>query len=209
MACKLFDPDNPRQLPSRGLDEIVTDYVRLIREVHPHGPYILAGLCVAGIIAYEAAHQLREAGEPVALVVMADTWLPGYLKRLPLGRRILFRLRYELNALKFRFARIYRGELRLSEALAAKVLNLLYAWRLIDNPPKSTREAWSNGWFLPALEEARDRFQLSAQQRQRCYFQKRGDGHQLRRPQYGLVESHQGPNLSSPDSRLAYGYLPG
>lgn len=161
IGLQVFDPDNPRHLPRRGLDEIVTDYVRLIREVRPHGPYILAGLCVAGIIAYEAAHQLREAGEPVALVVMADTWLPGYLKQLPRSRRLLFRLRYELNALKFRFGRIFRGELRLSEAVAAKVLNLLYAWRLIRTPPKSTREDLSTGWFMPALEEARDRFQLS------------------------------------------------
>lgn len=52
--------------------------MRLIREAQPHGPYILFGLCVAGVIAYEAAQQLRQAGESVPLVVMVDAWAPGY-----------------------------------------------------------------------------------------------------------------------------------
>ena len=77
LGVQLFDPSNPRQLPSRGLEEIATDYVRLIRGAQPHGPYILFGLCTAGVdIAYEAARQLRQAGEPVALVVMADAGCP-------------------------------------------------------------------------------------------------------------------------------------
>jgi thioesterase domain-containing protein len=51
LGVQLFDPSNPRQLPSRSLEEIATDYVRLIREAQPQGPYILFGLCTAGIIA--------------------------------------------------------------------------------------------------------------------------------------------------------------
>jgi len=60
LGIQLFDPMNPRPLPRRSsLEEIVAEYVRLIREAQPRGPYILFGLCVGGVIAYEAAHQLR------------------------------------------------------------------------------------------------------------------------------------------------------
>lgn len=168
LGVQLFDPSNPRQLPSRGLEEIATDYVRLIREAQPRGPYILFGLCVAGIIAYEAARQLRLAGEPVALVVMADSWVPGYLKRLPLGRRVLFRLRYGLHVLKHRLALIRSGKLRVAEALASyrlvrvsKILNLLSVLGVIEDSSNLGKEDWANRWFLPALEDARDNYQAS------------------------------------------------
>ena len=118
-----------------------------------------------GVIAYEAARQLRQAGETVALVVMADTWVPGYLKRLPFGRRVLFRLRYALHVLNHRLALIWRGKLPIAEALAAyrlvrgsKILNLLSALRLIGDPSNLGKEDWANRWFLPALEEARDNY---------------------------------------------------
>jgi thioesterase domain-containing protein/acyl carrier protein len=168
LGVQLFDPSNPRPLPSRGLEAIATDYVRLIREVRPHGPYILFGLCVAGVIAYEVARQLRLAGEPVALVVMADAWVPGYLKRLPYGRRVLFRLRYGLHVLTHRLALIRSGKLPIAEALASyrlvrgsRILNLLSALRLIEDPSELGKEDWANRWFLPALEEARDHYQAT------------------------------------------------
>jgi len=43
-----------------------------IRAVQPHGPYYLGGWCIAGLLAYEAAAQLTEAGEAVKLVVVID-----------------------------------------------------------------------------------------------------------------------------------------
>jgi thioesterase domain-containing protein/acyl carrier protein len=168
LGVQLFDPSNPRQLPSRGLEEIASDYVRLIREAQPRGPYILFGLCVAGIIAYEAARQLRQAGEPVALVVMADAWLPNYLKHLPFGRSVLFRLRYGLHVLKHRLTLIRSGKLSIAEALesyrlvrGSKILNLLSVLGLIEDPSKLGKEDWANRWFLPALEDARDNYQAA------------------------------------------------
>ena len=51
-------------------------YVRLIQSRQPHGPYHLAGLCFGGVIAYEAARQLEEQGEKVALIALFDSRLP-------------------------------------------------------------------------------------------------------------------------------------
>jgi thioesterase domain-containing protein len=56
-----------------------------IRAVQPAGPYRLGGYCFGGVLAYEAAQQLRAAGESVALLVMAECNAPyRYHKRTPL-----------------------------------------------------------------------------------------------------------------------------
>jgi amino acid adenylation domain-containing protein len=61
--------------------DVVRDYLREIRSVRPNGPWILGGLCIGGLIAYEMARQLREKGEDVPLVVMYDSpnvWSEAY-----------------------------------------------------------------------------------------------------------------------------------
>ena len=60
------------------------DYIAELRQVQPHGPYLLGGFSGGGITAYEMARQLEAAGEEVALLVMLDTPLP---MRPPLSRR--------------------------------------------------------------------------------------------------------------------------
>ncbi len=70
------------------IDALASRYVELIRNVQPEGPYLLGGKCASGYVAYEAARQLRQAGQEVALLVLMD--VPGpwnaldwllYLKR--------------------------------------------------------------------------------------------------------------------------------
>jgi phthiocerol/phenolphthiocerol synthesis type-I polyketide synthase E len=55
------------------IEEMAALYVREIRKVQPHGPYLLGGYCMGGTIAYEAAHQLHAAGEGVAMLALLDT----------------------------------------------------------------------------------------------------------------------------------------
>jgi len=54
-----------------------------MRQVQPHGPYMLGGFSGGGITAYEIAQQLTAAGEDVDALVMLDTPLPV---RRPLSR---------------------------------------------------------------------------------------------------------------------------
>jgi thioesterase domain-containing protein len=61
----------------------------LIRRVHPHGPYLLAGWCVAGALAFEIARQLVESGQQVSHLFLIDSWLPRYFARLPRWHRVL------------------------------------------------------------------------------------------------------------------------
>jgi amino acid adenylation domain-containing protein len=53
-----------------------------IRSVRPRGPYLLAGVCLGGLVAFEAAQQLVATGEEVRLVALFDTGAPGYPKVL-------------------------------------------------------------------------------------------------------------------------------
>jgi thioesterase domain-containing protein/acyl carrier protein len=168
LGVQLYDPSIPRSLPPRDMNEIAADYVRLIREAQPHGPYILFGLCVAGVIAYEAAQQLRQAGESVPLVVMADTWVPGYVKRLPFLRRFLFICSYELHSVKHKWGLVLSGKQSVGEFLVSfglvrrsRIIDLAAALHLVSRA-KLGKYAWADRWFLRYLEEARDRYRASA-----------------------------------------------
>lgn len=60
-------------LPLRTIEDMAALYLKEIRGVQPHGPYLLGGYCLGGTIAYEAAQQLYAAGEEVALLALFDT----------------------------------------------------------------------------------------------------------------------------------------
>jgi amino acid adenylation domain-containing protein len=165
LAVQLFDPGNPQPLPSRSLEEITTDYVHLIREAQPHGPYILVGLCVAGLIAYEAAHQLRQAGEQVPLIVMVDTWCPGYMYRMSYLQRLRFNFSRRLNRRRHTLALLRSGSIPIEEFLSTTrlarwpwLMHLLSALHLIEGPSTPTQVRWEDRWFLPALDSARNNY---------------------------------------------------
>jgi non-ribosomal peptide synthetase component F/thioesterase domain-containing protein/acyl carrier protein len=97
-SLQVFDPAAKHETLPRTLEDIAAEYVRLIRRVHPTGPYLLAGWCVAGALAFEIARQLAAGHERVSNVFLIDSWVPGYLARLPLLRRLIgtYSLRWEL-----------------------------------------------------------------------------------------------------------------
>jgi amino acid adenylation domain-containing protein len=59
------------------LPDLAAHYLPEIRRAQPSGPYFLAGQCFGGLIAFEAAQQLRALGEEVALLALIDTAYPG------------------------------------------------------------------------------------------------------------------------------------
>ncbi|MFB1485279.1 thioesterase domain-containing protein, partial [Corallococcus sp. RDP092CA] len=76
-------------LQSRGLDgrpvaesieEMAALYLEAVRAVQPHGPYQLGGWSLGGVIAYEMARRLREAGEAVDVLALIDAHTPGLTK---------------------------------------------------------------------------------------------------------------------------------
>jgi amino acid adenylation domain-containing protein len=59
----------------KAVDELATEYLKAVREVHPHGPYQFVGMCRGAHIAFELARRLEGEGEEVALVGILDTWV--------------------------------------------------------------------------------------------------------------------------------------
>jgi thioesterase domain-containing protein len=64
------------QAPHNTLPQAAADYIAELRQVQPHGPYMLGGFSGGGLTAWEIARQLKEAGEVVSLLVLLDTPLP-------------------------------------------------------------------------------------------------------------------------------------
>jgi thioesterase domain-containing protein/acyl carrier protein len=54
------------------VEEMADHYLALVREVQPHGPYLLGGASMGGVVALEMAQRLRAAGEDVPLLTLMD-----------------------------------------------------------------------------------------------------------------------------------------
>jgi amino acid adenylation domain-containing protein len=61
------------------VEELACEYVEIIRRQQDVGPYCLAGMSFGGIVAFEAAQQLRAAGQEVAFLGLIDAVLPERL----------------------------------------------------------------------------------------------------------------------------------
>lgn len=74
----------PAGTPMYGLERVegpidvrAAEYVPLIREIQPEGPYVFAGWSLGGVLAYAVARQFEELGIEVAFVGLLDTVMPG------------------------------------------------------------------------------------------------------------------------------------
>jgi amino acid adenylation domain-containing protein len=68
------------------------EFVKVLRQVQPQGPYYIGGYSYGGIVAYEMACHLQSLGERVGLLVFLDSWNPT--ASTPLHIQILRWLRY-------------------------------------------------------------------------------------------------------------------
>ncbi len=66
-----------RSAVHRSVPEMAAAYLDDIRSVQPAGPYLIAGECVGGSVAWEIGRQLAGDGDPVGLVLLLDSWFPG------------------------------------------------------------------------------------------------------------------------------------
>jgi thioesterase domain-containing protein len=58
----------------KDLDTMVQDYLQVIREARPHGPYHLLGWSFGGMVAHALATALQQAGEQVAVLALLDAY---------------------------------------------------------------------------------------------------------------------------------------
>jgi acyl carrier protein len=60
--------------PLDRVEAMAAAHIADIRAVAPHGPYLLAGYSFGGLVAFEMARQLVQAGDEVALLALLDTF---------------------------------------------------------------------------------------------------------------------------------------
>ena len=63
------------------IEEMAAFYIDQVRKRQPQGPYLLAGMCAGGVIAYEMASQLVRAGATVELIALLDAAAPQALMK--------------------------------------------------------------------------------------------------------------------------------
>jgi thioesterase domain-containing protein/acyl carrier protein len=60
--------------PATSIETMARDYVALVRDYLPAGPYYLSGWCYGGIVAHEMVAQLEQQGVEPGLFVAIETW---------------------------------------------------------------------------------------------------------------------------------------
>jgi len=155
-SLQLFDPTAKRSDLPDTLESIASEYVQLIRRVHPQGPYLLMGWCVAGTLAFEIARQLMAAKQTVAHLFLVDSWVPGYFKRQAVGRRLIgaYSLRWQQLLADWRAWRT--GRMNRAEFLA----NRLTLQRLLQLFPLSRSGAARAAAQTVPTPESYDRWLL-------------------------------------------------
>lgn len=119
-SLQLFDPSLRESRLPETIEEIAAAYLQLIKRIQPTGPYIFAGWCIAGTIAFEVARQLQAStGESATLLVM-DTWAPGYLRRLPRLRSRLADYSYRLQLIAIDWRKVLSGKQTLMDFLSSR-----------------------------------------------------------------------------------------
>ena len=96
LLAKLKDPSS--------LECIAEQVVQSIRERRPQGPYMLAGWCAHGLLAFETARQLQARGQEVVQVLMLETANPVRMKQYSGWKRTIARAQLKLHLLKFEYA---------------------------------------------------------------------------------------------------------
>jgi amino acid adenylation domain-containing protein len=74
------------------IPEMAEHYIKEMRSVQPQGPYFLGGFSAGGLVAYEMACQLHEAGECVPFLALFDSYVEaagGYWLKSFYSRRAL------------------------------------------------------------------------------------------------------------------------
>jgi acetoacetyl-CoA synthetase len=82
---------NDGERPLATVEAMAAGYIEALRAVEPSGPYVVAGYCGGGIVAFEMARQLTAAGEEVLGTAVIDppyrrAFVPWLYQRRPVGR---------------------------------------------------------------------------------------------------------------------------
>ncbi|KAL4899885.1 hypothetical protein BDW74DRAFT_171149 [Aspergillus multicolor] len=61
------------------IEEMATIFLRTIRRIQPHGPYLIGGWSAGSMYAYEVAHRLTREGESIQALIILDMRAPSLI----------------------------------------------------------------------------------------------------------------------------------
>jgi acetoacetyl-CoA synthetase len=149
--------------PFDRIEDMAQFFLNAIKEVQPHGPYILMGYSLGGLVALEMAQRLTENGEKVALLSMLESY--PYRNYLPA------KLRVRLLARSLRHHAVTLVHLPVREAFAyimRPAERLAYVFR--DGSQSSRNPLPLDVWFTPAVMRMRDRAYLALKRYRPRYY---------------------------------------
>lgn len=63
--------------PHATVESMAAEHIAEMQKVQPHGPYLIGGACIGGVVAFEIAQQLRAQGEEIGLLMLLDCNYPS------------------------------------------------------------------------------------------------------------------------------------
>lgn len=136
--------------PLTSVEDLAAYFAGQIRAFRPNGPYVIAGYCAGGTVAFELARQMVRDGAPIRFVALFGSPCPAWYRFLPQLRlhlseqaarldkhaRALLalpyrdRLRYIGEKLGRRKARLGAGGAVETDSLAARLPEPALTWRI-------------------------------------------------------------------------------
>ncbi|MBV9614796.1 MAG: amino acid adenylation domain-containing protein, partial [Ktedonobacteraceae bacterium] len=68
--------------PLPTIEQMAAAYIEELRTIQPEGPYLIGGFCNGGLLAYEIASQLSDAGEQIDLLALITPSVSGSTNKL-------------------------------------------------------------------------------------------------------------------------------
>jgi thioesterase domain-containing protein len=98
--------------PLKSVEDLAAYFAAQIRTIRPDGPYVVAGYCAGGSIAFELARQLHQVGADVTHLALFGCPFPTYYRFLPQLRQNFGQLTERLTRHVRKLASLPAGELR-------------------------------------------------------------------------------------------------
>ncbi|HZQ48954.1 MAG TPA: alpha/beta fold hydrolase [Candidatus Dormibacteraeota bacterium] len=133
------------------LEEMAAAHVAAVREVAPHGPYILGGWCAGGLLAFEMARQMAAAGERVEHLFLLDPVYLRYPAWLRLARGAVKRGAW-LGLDSRRQLRLYNDARHLYRGLRHRAAYIRSAGYRASNPPDLPRDDYPGFYDWTAMD---------------------------------------------------------
>jgi thioesterase domain-containing protein len=100
------------------IEQLAVTHLDLIRTIQKRGPYYFCGYSFGGLVAYEMATLLIDAGDSASLVALLDAPNPAQMANLSAADSRRFRKTYLLDRLKRYALQLVRGDLKAFTARA-------------------------------------------------------------------------------------------